>query len=218
MSNQKNIKISHFYTFPHNIEQVFAIFTNVSTFTNVVYKKFVMTGSIAASGNVMSLLNFSDTLPDNAFNRLFKDCTSLTTTPELPTTLAPYCYGNMFEGCTSLTTAPSLPATTLNYRCYYEMFKNCTSLTTVPQLPATTLSSDSYSYMFDGCTSLKVYSTSGEGHDKAWSIPTEGVFSTSTTASSQINMFNGVETDNVPANFPGTQGQQFTYYTQNQPV
>lgn len=72
--------------------------------------------------------------------------------------------------------------------------------------------------MFYNCTSLKVYSTSGEGHDKAWSIPTEGVFSTSTTTGTQTNMFTGVETDNVPANFTGTQGQQFTYYTQNQPV
>ena len=159
------------------------------------------------------------TLANNCYRDMFHGCTSLTTPPELPaTTLAQGCYGSMFYDCTSLVTPPSLPATTLYYRCYYEMFNNCTSLTTVPQLPATTLGSENYYRMFYGCTSLKVYSTSGEGHDKAWSIPTEGVFSTSTTAYPQIDMFNSVETDNVPANIYFTPGQQFTYYTQNEPV
>mgnify|MGYP007037161597 CR=1 FL=1 len=47
--------------------------------------------------------------------RVFQNCTSLTTAPELPaTTLANYCYNYMFSGCTSLknikamfTTEPS---------------------------------------------------------------------------------------------------------------
>ena len=124
----------------------------------------------------------------------------------------------MFYGCTSLTTAPSLPATTLAQDCYIAMFYNCTSLTTVPELPATTLASYCYQSMFYNCTSLKVYSTSGEGHDKAWSIPTEGVFSTSTIAGTQSYMFYGVETDNVHADFYVEPGRQYTYYTQNQPV
>ena len=95
------------------------------------YKHFVMTGSIAASGNIMSLLNFSTTLPDTdyAFCSLFKDCKSLTQAPSLPaTTLAPRCYYNMFNGCTSLTQAPELPATTLERNCYAFMFTNCSKL------------------------------------------------------------------------------------------
>ena len=159
------------------------------------------------------------TLANNCYNGMFYGCTSLVTPPSLPaTTLKDRCYHSMFSNCTSLTTAPSLPATTLASDCYIAMFNSCTSLTTVPELPSTTLITYCYQSMFQGCTSLKVYSTSGEGHDKAWSIPTEGVFSTSSTSSIQSYMFNGVETDNVPMNFPGTQGQQFTYYTQNQPV
>ena len=120
-----------------------------------IYKQFTMTGSIAASGNIMSLLNFSDTLANKEFVYLFKNCTSLTTAPELPvTTLTEWCYGYMFQGCTSLTTAPALPAVTLVQSCYQSMFYGCASLTAAPELPATTLSTSCYTSMFRGCTKL----------------------------------------------------------------
>ena len=119
------------------------------------FRAFNMTGSIAASGNVMSLLNFSDTLTDCAFYRLFEYCSALTAAPALPaTTLTEECYYRMFRGCTSLTQAPALPATTLANHCYDSMFQDCTSLTTAPELPATTLATYCYSYMFHGCTKL----------------------------------------------------------------
>ena len=124
-----------------------------------IYYKFVMSGKIAASGNIMSLLDKtcqSTTISNNyCFCNMFYGCTSLTTAPALPaTTLASNCYYYIFNGCTSLTTAPSLPATTLAKNCYYYMFSDCTSLTTAPSLPATTLESRCYSNMFYGCTSL----------------------------------------------------------------
>ena len=120
-----------------------------------IYKQFVMTGSIAASGNVMSLLNFSDTLPEHAFVKLFRNCTSLTTAPELPATTAKTsCYAMMFQGCTSLTQAPALPATTVYANCYFSMFLGCTSLTTAPELPATTLTGGCYQQMFYSCSNL----------------------------------------------------------------
>ena len=120
-----------------------------------IYKQFIMTGSIAASGNIMSLLNFSDTLPAYAFFGLFKECTSLTQTPELPaTTLADSCYSNMFSGCSKLVQAPELPATTLAESCYLLMFNYCTSLTKAPELPATTCQFNCYQRMFSGCSSL----------------------------------------------------------------
>ena len=121
-----------------------------------IYKQFVMTGSIAASGNIMSLLNFSTTLSDYAFYCLFYKCASLTTAPKLPATiLSSYCYKLMFGKCTSLTTAPELPATTLAIDCYRQMFFNCTSLTQAPTiLPATTLATSCYMSMFQVCSSL----------------------------------------------------------------
>ena len=119
------------------------------------FKSFVMTGHIAASGNIMSLLNFSTTLANYAFFKLFDQCSSLTTTPALPaTTLAESCYSYMFSCCYSLTTAPELPATTLAASCYDDMFNGCTSLTTAPELPATTLAEYCYDSMFGGCKKL----------------------------------------------------------------
>ena len=132
--------------------------TTVSESTSIYYK-FVMSGKIAASGNIMSLLDKtcqSTTISNNyCYYYMFEGCTSLTTAPALPaTTLANYCYSYMFRYCTSLTTAPALPATTLASGCYDRMFKDCTSLTTAPSLPATTLANYCYMSMFNGCRSL----------------------------------------------------------------
>lgn len=98
----------------------------------------------------------SRTLVDSCYQNMFSGCTSLTTAPELPAkTLASSCYYYMFRGCTSLTQAPSvLPATYLPSYCYQNMFESCTSLTTAPKLPATTLGRNCYANMFEGCTSL----------------------------------------------------------------
>lgn len=96
------------------------------------YSTFVLTGSIAASGNIMSLLGNNADLTQYCFYRLFFGCTSLTTAPELPATeLAQYCYSYMFSGCTNLTKTPILPAKTLVSNCYSNMFAGCTSLNTV---------------------------------------------------------------------------------------
>ena len=132
--------------------------TSFSTSTNYYYK-FVMSGSIAASGNVMSLVDkyyLTKTIPCNwCFSNLFYDCTALTTAPQLPaTTLDTLCYNYMFFRCSSLTAAPELPATTLANNCYMNMFMNCTSLTDIPGLPATTLANSCYQSMFSACYAL----------------------------------------------------------------
>ena len=122
------------------------------------YYKFKMTGKIAASGNIQTLLKADGSrtdAPAYCYRSIFTSCSSLTTAPELPaTTLARNCYDSMFVSCTSLTTAPALPATTLAQSCYYYMFYGCTSLTTAPELPATTLAPSCYNYMFQRCSSL----------------------------------------------------------------
>lgn len=119
---------------------------------------FEMTGKIAASGNIMSLLDKTmdlTTIPsEECFNGLFDGCNSLITAPLLPATiLSPDCYCNMFRGC-SLVTAPELPAISLATGCYTNMFWDCTSLVNAPELPATTLAFDCYGAMFRGCSSL----------------------------------------------------------------
>ena len=127
------------------------------------YNKFIMTGKIAALGNINSLLEENEETARTislagknfCYYNMFRDCYSLTSTPVLPaTTLAERCYDSMFRKCTSLTQAPALPATTLAERCYDSMFSQCTSLTTAPELPATILANYCYYSMFNGCKSL----------------------------------------------------------------
>ena len=69
-----------------------------------------MTGSIAASGNIMSLLDES--------------CKSVTLPGE-------YCFYCLFYGCDVLTAGPELPAATLLEYCYFGMFLNCHNLNSI---------------------------------------------------------------------------------------
>ena len=104
------------------------------------YYNFTIVGSgtVAASGNIMSLLRQIEylTIPSSyCFYRLFLSCTGLTSAPELPaTTLAQNCYYTMFCGCTGLTAAPELPATTLAQSCYNQMFEGCERLNYIKML------------------------------------------------------------------------------------
>ena len=125
------------------------------------YNRFDLTsGKVAASGNIMFLMDKTGELRDltdhvYCFYKMFENCSSLTSAPELPaTTLANRCYCQMFYYCSSLTQAPELHATTLAYRCYGWMFENCSSLTQAPELPVKTLAEECYCGMFYGCTSL----------------------------------------------------------------
>lgn len=160
---------------------------NEAISNNVSYcNRFVMSGSIEASGNIMSLLDKQlkkKTMSQFCFRRLFYQCTSLKTAPVLPaTTLADGCYNEMFRGCSSLTKAPELPATTFVARCYTGMFNGCTSLTKAPDLPATTLTDWCCGAMFVGCNNIhniRVNFTSWEGNysTSSWlSIGSTGVF------------------------------------------
>ena len=132
---------------------------------------FSSTGSFSVGGNAMSL-HFGDDFEgktslsgkDNAFKRLFHNCTTVINADNLllpATTLSANCYREMFSGCTSLTSISNLvlPATALTEYCYMTMFQWCTSLTTVPKdlLPTTNLSGATQCYcnMFSRCTSLK---------------------------------------------------------------
>ena len=126
---------------------------------NNKYTRFTMTGKIAASGSVMSLIYYlkeANLIPaDYCFAYLFSECESLTQAPELPAkALANNCYQDMFYKCTNLTQAPELSATTLAESCYKYMFTDCLGLTQAPELQATTLANNCYERMFVGCTKL----------------------------------------------------------------
>lgn len=147
------------------------------------YVQFAMTGHIDGSGNVQSLLNYSQSVPAYAFYRLFRNCTALETPPELPamTLSGNSCYREMFRG-SGITNPPELPATTLpDWNCYSQMFYTCLSLLHSPELPAETLTSNCYTEMFAGCSSL-VYA--GRIHGKTYGYSScNGMFSSCTSLS-----------------------------------
>lgn len=127
--------------------------------TKKQYTNFLLEGSIAATGSVMSLIDGegnSTKIPNNGcFSRLFFSCSNLTHAPELPATeLTNSCYAEMFALCLNLTQAPNLPATVMADSCYYLMFYYCKNITQAPELPATELSEMCYSNMLQGCTSI----------------------------------------------------------------
>ena len=153
------------------------------------YSTFSSTGNFKCSGNIMSLL-YGDDFEDKTtltktycFCRLFHNCTTIITAPQLPaTTITQNCYREMFRACIQLQKASKLPATSLQDRCYvgmfyacsaltdipedmlpftttkqyccYQMFYSCSSITHAPTLLALTLTNNCYQQMFTGCSSL----------------------------------------------------------------
>ena len=109
------------------------------------YVRFVIGGTIEASGNCNSMLSsdFENLTSlsgyDYAFYQMFySEFNALTKAPELPaTTLAGFCYKWMFAYSEALTKAPTLPATTLAESCYCQMFESCSKLNEV-RISATT--------------------------------------------------------------------------------
>ena len=66
---------------------------NVLSFDNNNYLKFKISGKVYASGNIQSLVGYTDNCPSYCFYRMFKDCTGLITSPDLPAMeLAESCY------------------------------------------------------------------------------------------------------------------------------
>lgn len=119
----------------------FYVYAPVQSISNFFSMRF--SGMVRASGNIMSLMNFTES------------CT-------------PYCFQGLFYGADKLVQAPRLPSTALAERCYFGMFAGCSSLAEAPELPATELVSGCYANMFSNCillSSLKVHFTSGWGSD-----------------------------------------------------
>lgn len=125
------------------------------------YYQFAMTGKIAASGMVDSLLNGenpANSVPAYGFNRLFNNCTSLTTAPEIKAlTLNTFSLKDMFNGCTNLRSAHMPEATNVsgNY-CLNSLFYGCSSLTSVTGefKSAWTINQGSCEKIFMNCTAL----------------------------------------------------------------
>lgn len=179
--------------------------------SNTKYYKFAMTGSVAWSWDVNYLLNKNSTTTASTecYERLFYNCTSLTTAPKVwATTLGTYCYRYMFYWCTWLTTPPQLPATTLASSCYYGMFNWCTWLTAITKLDATTLATYCYYQMFTWCSNIKLSTTQTWDYQTEYRIPTTWTW---TTASSALTLM----FQNTWGTFTSNPSINTTYYTSN---
>lgn len=149
------------------------------------YYQFVMTWSIASSGDTNYLIN--------------KNWTD---------TINSYCYYYLFYGCDSLTSTPKLPATNLNEYCYRDMFINCINITTLPQLPAATLYSNCYRQMFYWCSKIKLSTTQTGEYQTPYRIPTTWTWTTASNA--LYDMFSSTWWT-----FTWTPDINTTYYTSN---
>lgn len=133
--------------------------TEALSISNTAYVKFVLTGKIAASGNIMSLLDkdfgtMTKISGDYAFAGLFSNCLALVAPPSLPATqLSDHCYHSLFTG-SGIESAPALPATEMKTSCYIWMFNGCKNLKEAPALPAVSLAEWCYYEMFSECSSL----------------------------------------------------------------
>ena len=90
-----------------------------------------------------------DTSQVTDMQSMFRNCSSLTTVPDMDTRNVTNMM-SMFDGCSSLTAAPAMD--TGQVTDMRSMFRNCSSLTTVPDMDTRQVTSmDS---MFRGCSSL----------------------------------------------------------------
>lgn len=133
--------------------------TTLSDSSNSWY--FRMSGSIAASGDITTMLDPDGSvasLPAYSFYRLFNNCPSLTTAPSMKsvTTIGNYACDAMFTECTALATLPDLDnVTTVGQWGMAGMFEGCTSLTTAPDLRnITSVGSYGCAAMYHSCSSL----------------------------------------------------------------
>ena len=101
------------------------------------YHKFIINGLVAASGDITSIRSFD----------------------LVQTTLANLCYINMFRDCTGLTSAPELPATKLATLCYSNMFRDCTSLSLI-KVNFTAWGSQTVSWVINVSTTGTLYKPS----------------------------------------------------------
>lgn len=169
---------------------------------------------VSCRGNIENLLDYKTVkagehpaMAKDCYLGMFRDCTGLISSPELPATaLTERCYASMFRNCSSLLVPPELPATTLTTACYLGMFFDCTSLESIPELPATELPIMCYCNMFKNCAKIRLSPEQTDVYTKPYRVPVAGSGAISGPTSLQ-DMF-----ANTGGVFSGTPSINTTYY------
>lgn len=94
------------------------------------YNRILGTAETKISGNMASLIGFSETIPTYCFRYfLYRSYVVDASELDLPwMTLNNYCFVRMFYASEKLIEPPTLKATTLAPSCYLYMFRGCTNL------------------------------------------------------------------------------------------
>lgn len=103
-----------------------------STWYSAYHKFEISTWKVNCSWNITSLINknWTNTVWDSGFSRVFSGCNMLVSCPSFPATnLWEQSYNGMFYLCSNLETIPAFPSTwELKYRCYWWMFYWCSKI------------------------------------------------------------------------------------------
>lgn len=133
--------------------------------------RFVMTGLVAATGDIESIREFSLThtaMTQGCYRGLFRDCTSLTSIPEIEVgASSTYSHQNMFRGCTGIVGVIKIQMEKISsVNCCYYMFYGCSGITGVEieTEEASSTSTNAMSSMFRNCSNL----SSIKVHFKKW--------------------------------------------------
>ena len=129
------------------------------------FVQFVMTGTIEATGDSLSMLK-SDfrsltSVPMYGLYKLFMSCTSLIKAPSIRTSIGLYGCALMFKGCTGLVDISDIPSLKAVDFGAYQMFYGCTSIVDASGMSCigstsgeSTEDACCLQSMFEGCTSL----------------------------------------------------------------
>lgn len=120
---------------------------------NFVGCSFYCSNPVILSGDIQSLLDYSEYAPQSCFYRLFTQTSVLTTPSFTAKKVSESAYGYMFSHCESLLTTEDILAEQMAENGCSHMFEGCTALTNVPKLPIYPAHS-AYDGMFSGCTSI----------------------------------------------------------------
>lgn len=118
------------------------------------YVKFEMSGKIKASGNIQSMLNYSDSCIYGCYTKLFENCTSLVEIPDLSEIKVynDYAFSKTFNN-TGLTKIELNLNGDLNYsEIFYRTFENCNNvLSTIINIDTNKIGSYCFDETFSRC-------------------------------------------------------------------
>jgi hypothetical protein len=113
------------------------------------YGMFTIPKRMKCSGNIQSLINFSENCPDFCFCRLFKNC-AITTAPDLPAKrVGVSSYFGLFATTSALAGEVVIQAEKLQYQACYYMFTGTSSGKLFVDIRATDLDMSACVGMFD---------------------------------------------------------------------